>query len=773
MTYKYINSSFPKTDGVGLLLGKPVYTDDLPIHQPLVVKILRSPHAFAKIINIDTAKAIKLPGVACILTYQDVPRIPFTRAGQSFPEPSPYDKFLLDEYVRYVGDEVAIIAAVDENTALKAMQSIKVAYQVLQPILDLEQAEGNTSIIHNEPEIFANFEIGFNPKQNLAATFVAEVGNTADVLSNCAHVVRNTYYTQGQAHVMMETHRAAAHFDHQGRLVITTSTQVPFHVRRIVARALELPISKIRIIKPRIGGGFGGKQALHGEIIVAAVALKTGQAAKLVYTRKEAFESTYRRHPIKYTVTLGADSTGLIKTIHMEGISDTGAYGEHAPTVFSAGGLKSLPMYNKVEAVKFEGKVVYTNQVPSGALRGYGVPQANFALESAINELAVKMSLDPIKLREINMIAPGESSPIYGAGNQDEQKAQQIVTSCHLQYCIRRGKELIGWHDKYPRQIVGPELSRGVGMAVSMQGCGIANIDMGAATIKLNEDGFFNLLVGATDIGTGSDTILAQIAAEVLQVDLNDIVVYSSDTDLTPFDTGAYASSTTYVTGNAVKIAAEKMIDLIKEAGAQLLGVDSSKVFYNGKEIAKNEGAGSISLAELSQSLLYRENQQQLVASGSYVGHLSPPPFMAGFAEVEVDLATGKIFLLNYVGVVDGGTIINPNLARIQVEGGLVQGIGYALFEETRHNKKGKLINNSLLRYKIPTRRDFGKLTVEFANSFEETGPFGAKSVGEICINTPAGAIADAVYNATGVRVRSLPITPEKVLTGLWELDQR
>jgi probable selenate reductase molybdenum-binding subunit len=759
-----IKISIPKTDGMELVLGKPVYTDDIMLNNALVVKVLRSPRAFARIKSIDTDRAMKVAGVECILTYKDLPRIPFTRAGQSYPEPSPYDKFILDEYVRYIGDEVAIVAAVNEAAATKALKLIKVEYEVLEKVIDFEQAEGHPSVIHPEPEAHAKMEIGFDPANNVAASFDASFGEVEEVLKNCDVVVQGTYYSQAQAHVMMETHRAFTYLDHQGRLVITSSTQVPFHVRRIVARAFDLPVSKVRVIKPRIGGGFGGKQALHGEFVTTAVTLKTGKPAKVIYSRKEAFESTYTRHPMKFDITIGADAVGNIKAIDMTGLSDTGAYGEHAYATFAASCLKVMPMYNKVQALRFKGKVVYTNRTPSGALRGYGVPQSTFALECAVNSLAEKLTMDPAGLRKINITGLGQTYPLYKDG-PDGNKI--TIDSCELEKCIDRGMELIGWQKKYPRQQVAPNKMRGVGMAVSMQGAGIANIDMAGATLKLNEDGFFNLLVGATDIGTGSDTILAQIAAETLTVPVKDIVVYSSDTDVTPFDTGAYASSTTYVSGNAVIRAAEKMKQLIEAEGARFLNTAPEEVVFNGKAVVKKDGTGNILLSDLSQSLFYSQHQKQLVADGSFVSHQSPPPFLAGFAEVEVDLETGKVDLIDYVAVIEGGTIINPNLARIQVEGGLVQGIGMAMYEEVKYNSRGKLITNNLMQYKIPTREDIDKLTVDFIESYEPSGPYGAKSVGEVCINTPPAAIVAAVYNATGVRINSLPVTPEKVLLGL------
>ncbi|MBO8160332.1 MAG: molybdopterin-dependent oxidoreductase [Thermosipho sp. (in: Bacteria)] len=764
---KEVTRKIPKKDALGLLLGKPVYTDDIAPENSLIVKILRSPHAFARIKNIDTSEAEKIEGIECIITHLDLPRNPITRAGQGYPEPSPHDWYILDEYVRYVGDEVAIIAGKNEQCVEEALQKIKVEYEIFEPVLDFEKAEDHPSIIHPEKESHPMFEIGFDAEKNIAASYEMEIGNIEEELKNCDVVVHQRYYTQAQAHVAFEPHTAASYLDMHGRLVIISSTQVPFHVRRIIAEAFGLPIKDIRVIKPRIGGGFGGKQAIHGEPFVAAVTLKTGKPAKIVYTRQEVFEATYTRHPMRYDITLGATKDGKLKVIDMQGLSDTGAYGEHALTTFMVAGSKTLPLYNKVSAVRFTGKVVYTNKVPAGAFRGYGAIQGNFALESTIDMLAEKLGMDPVEFRKKNMIAEGETSPIFKIMGEGREGVEMFVRSCKLNECVEEGMKLINWKEKYPRVKISETKIRGVGMAIAMQGSGIANIDMGAAILKLNDDGSFNLLIGATDLGTGSDTILAQIAAEVLNVPTENIIVYSSDTDLTPFDVGAYASSTTYVSGNAVKRAAEKMKKLIIKEGARKLGIEESKVDFDGNYIYEINGDKKLPLKELATVLYYTENQKQLITDASYVGEESPPPFMAGFAEVEVDIETGKVKLINYVAVVDCGTTINPNLAKIQVEGGLVQGIGMTLFEDVKYSPNGKLLTNNLMHYKIPSRLDIGNIIVKFAESYEPTGPFGAKSVAEIGIDTPPAAIANAIYNAVGIRITSLPITPEKILMSL------
>ncbi len=756
-----------KFEGKGLVLGRPVYTDDIAPKDALIVKVLRSPHAFARIKSIDTEKAKGIPGVACVLTYKDLPRNIHTRAGQGYPEPSPYDKYALDEYVRYAGDEVAVVAAVTAKAAMRALEAIHVEYDIFEPVLDYEAAEGNASVIHPEPEAHSMFEIGMNASKNIAASYEMNLGDVNKTLDECDVVVRQRYYTQAQAHMMMEPHTCASYLDMHGRLVVISSTQTPFHVRRIISAALDIPIKNIRVIKPRIGGGFGGKQAVHGELLAAAVTLKTARPAKLIYTRTEVFESSYTRHPMRFDIAIGASKDGAIRAIDMVVLSNTGAYGEHALTVLMVAGSKTLPIYNKAEAVRFKGTVVYTNLTPAGAYRGYGAIQGNFALESAIDELADKLGMRPESLRRKNMIAEGETSPIFKIMGEGTEGVDMIVESCKLDYCVKRGMELIGWNEKYPRKEVSPGKVRGVGMAIAMQGSGIAAIDMAAAMMKLNDDGSFNLMVGATDIGTGSDTILAQIAAEALNIKTEDIIVYSSDTDLTPFDTGAYASSTTFVSGNAVRKAAENMRTMIIKEGAKRLRVTEDQVEYDKGKLTRKDGKGSITLKDLATGLYYSVNQKQLVSSDSYVGEQSPPPYLAGFAEVEVDMETGKVEVLKYAAVTDCGTTINPSLSKIQVEGGLVQGLGMALYEEANRSELGHLLNNNLMYYNIPTRKDIPDITVEFADSYDPYGPYGAKSVGEIGIDTPPAAIANAIYNAVGVRLTEMPFTPEKVFMAL------
>ncbi|SDY96771.1 xanthine dehydrogenase family protein molybdopterin-binding subunit [Tindallia californiensis] len=762
MSLKIVKQSLPKMDGMSLMTGKAVYTDDMAPKDALVVKVLRSPHAHAKILAINKSRAEKVPGVVCILTHEDVIRKPFTRAGQSYPELSPHDKFLLDSTVRHVGDDVAIIAAENQQAAEKALKLIKVTYEALPLVLDMEKAE-EMPPIHPEPEILAKVNFGFEPQRNIAGVVQFELGETDSVLADCEVVVRHTYQTQRQAQAMMETQRSFTYLDHYGRLVVVSSTQIPFHVRRILANALDMPASKIRVIKPRIGGGFGSKQTVHSEFYPALITMKTGRPAKIVYSRKEVFCGTTSRHGMTFEIALGATKAGMVKVIDMNGIWDTGAYGEHASTTLGSAGKKVLTLYNRVEACRFRGKAVYTNHVPGGALRGYGVTQGIFALESAMNELAHQLEMDPVSLREKNMIRQGETTPLYNMVTKGAGKEPMLMNSCMLETCVERGKELIDWEAKYPGRKIDHHRVRGVGMAISQQGSGLPNIDMAAASLKLNDDGFFSLTLGATDIGTGSDTILTQIAAEALGVSMDRIILYTADTDITPYDSGAYASSTTYTTGNAILDAAEKMVKEIIKTAALYFETVEENIDFDGEKIICRHSSESISLELFSQKITYQTIHQQLSVTGSFVPKKAAPPFMAGFAEVEVDLETGQVRVEDFVGVVDCGTPINPMLAKVQAEGGIVQGIGLALYEEAEYTEKGKLVQDTLMQYKIPGRGEIGNLRVELVEGFDDTGPYGAKSIGEVVVNTVAPAVTDAIYNACGVRIRELPATSEKV----------
>nr|WP_296157987.1 molybdopterin cofactor-binding domain-containing protein [uncultured Blautia sp.] len=757
---KYVNQPVRKTDAMALVTGKPVYTDDLAPADCLIVKILRSPHANAWVEDIKTGTAEKVAGIACILTYKDVPQKRFTLAGQTSPEMSPDDRLILDRHVRFVGDAVAIIAGETEEAVDKAMKRIRVEYRVEAPVLDMHKAKDNPILVHPEEDWKLKIPLGGDNKRNLCATAVEEHGDVDEVLRSCKYTVEETYHTKANQQTMMETFRTACYLDHFGRLVVLSSTQIPFHVRRIVGRALNIPASKVRVIKPRIGGGFGAKQTSVSEIYPAIVTWKTGRPSKMIFSRYESMICSSPRHEMEITVRAGADENGIIRAIDVYTLSNTGAYGEHSSTTVGLSGHKSIALYRHTEAYRFAFDVVYTNKQAAGAYRGYGATQGIFAVESAVNELAHKMGMDPVKIKELNM--PVEGGPL--PGYHDVPVAQ----SCTMDRCMARAKEMMDWDSKYPCRDMGNGKVRGVGVAMAMQGSSIAGVDVGGADIKLNEDGSYTLALGCTDMGTGCDTILAQIAADCLDTPMENIVVFSVDTDISPYDSGSYASSTTYTTGVAVMKACEELKKKICELGAQMLETDVDKVDFDGSYVFSTEGEEEkkVSLEDVAlKGTFFNNIELQVVKQHS--SPISPPPFMVGMAEVEVDTKTGSIDVLDYVAVVDCGTPINPNLAKVQTEGGIAQGIGMALFEDVQYTDKGKIRNNSFMQYKIPTREDIGKIRVDFESSYEESGPFGAKSIGELVIDTPCPALAEAVYNATGIRVRDLPITPEKVAMGI------
>lgn len=745
-----------KKDAMALVTGQPVYCDDLAPKDCLIVKLLRSPHAYAKIKSIDTSIAKRIPGIEAVYTYEDVPTSRFTLAGQSYPEPSPYDRRILENVVRYVGDEVAIVAGANEDCVDRALKAIKVDYEVLEPLLDFEKSIDNTIVVHEEEDYKCLCEIGNDVKRNIVSSGESVVGDVDAVLKECDVVLERDYHTKANAQAMMETMRSYCYIDTYGRLNCVSSTQIPFHVRRILSNALEIPKSKINVIKPRIGGGFGAKQTACCEIFTAFVTWKLKKPSKIVYTREETFAASNSRHEMKMHVRIGATKDGTIEAIDLYTLSNQGAYGEHGPTTIGLAGHKSLPLYNHVKASRFTYDVVYTNTMRAGAYRGYGATQGQFAVESIINELADELNMDPCEIRFKNMTRENEVLSQY---------YNEELNACALDRCLEKAMEMIDYKNKPLRRDMG-DFVRGLGVSLSMQGSGISGLDVGSVEIKLQDDGFYTLSIGATDMGTGCDTILAQMVAECMDCDVDQVVTSSLDTDHAPYDTGSYASSTTYVTGMAVVKACEKLRNSILEAAAGFFNVDKEDIEFDGKKINTLDHSHEMSLAEFADTCFNGGIAKALIASDSHMSPTSPPPFMVGIAEVDVDKLTGEIKVHDYVSVVDCGTVINPNLARVQAEGGIVQGIGMALSEDITYSNEGKMRNRNFLQYKLPTRVDVPSVRVEFESSYEDNGPFGAKSIGEVVINTPTSAIASAIKHATGVQVRTLPITAEKVLLG-------
>ena len=753
--YNAINQPVRKKDSMQLLLGKPVYVEDIVPKDALALKLLRSPHANAIVEEINVSVAKKVPGVVDIYTWEDVPKQRFAIAGQTYPEPSPYDRLILDRHVRFAGDVVAIIAAENEKAALKAMKLIKVKYKILEPVLDFHQAKDNEILVHPEEDWLAQVPVGGDAKRNLVASEISGDGDVDVVLADCDEVLEHAYHMRSFNQAMMETFRTYTELDQYGRLHVISSTQIVFHVRRILSQALGIPKSKIRVEKPRIGGGFGAKQTAVSEVYPAFVTLKTGRPAQLIFTREESQIAGSPRHEMEVRVRLGADKDGHIRGLDLYTLSNSGAYGEHGPTTVGLSGHKSIPLYTGgLEAFRFGYDVVYTNTMAAGAYRGYGATQGIFALETSVNELAEKLGIDPTIIREKNMLREGMKMPAYYG---------ETANACALDKCMARCKELFHWDEKYPVRDMGNGKVRAAGVAMAMQGSCISNVDVGSATVKLADDGTFNLIIGAADMGTGCDTILAQMVAECMDCSVDDVAVFGADTDASPYDSGSYASSTTYITGKAVEMACAKLKTQLCGIAAGMLGCSTEEVVFENGRVKQINTEKSVSLAEISVKDQVN-NDIAAVATASHSSPVSPPPYMVGMVEIELDKDTGEVKILDYVAVVDCGITINPALARIQTEGGIVQGIGHTLFENITYDRNGRPIESSFLQYKVPTRLDMGHLRVEFENSYEPTGPFGAKSIGEIVINTPAPAIAHAIYRATGVWHRELPITPEKIL---------
>ena len=752
---KTVNQSMRKKDAMQLVTGQPVYMDDVIPQDCLIVKLLRSPHANAIVQEIDTSRALLVPGIEAIYTWKDVDQQGrrYTQAGQTYPEPSPYDRLVIDRHVRFAGDVVAILAGKDEKCVDKAMKLIKVRYEVLPAVLDYHTALDNPVLVHPEENWESLAPVGADNKRNLCAHDESGAGDIEAVLAGCDVVIDHTYHTRACQQAMMETFRTYCSIDAYGRLNVLSSTQIVFHCRRILANALHIPKSMIRVAKPRIGGGFGAKQTSVCEVYPAFVTWKTKKPSKIIFSRYESQIASTPRHEMELHVRLGATKDGIVRGIDLYTLSNTGAYGEHGPTTVGLSGHKSIPLYGKAEAFRFVSDVVYTNHMSSGAYRGYGATQGLFAVESAVNELADKLGIDPFVIRQRNIVREGDVMPAYYG---------QVNTSCALDRCLQAVHDNIGWDEKYHVRDMGNGKVRAVGMGMAMQGSGITSVDVGSASLKINDDGFYTLSIGAADMGTGCDTILAQIAAEVLECPLDNVTVLGADTDSSPYDSGSYASSTTYVTGKAVEQCAEQLKQKICQVGAGLLGLDERAVVFAGDAVTSEDGTQRATLAQIAAASQCGSNTA-LEAVVTHSSEISPPPFMVGAAEVEVDLETGEAQVIRYEAAVDCGTPVNPNLARVQAEGGILQGIGMALTENVTYDDRGMPQENSLMQYKIPARNDIGHIHVVFESSYEGTGPFGAKSIGEVVINTPLPAVADAIYHATHKRFYELPITREQI----------
>ncbi|HSL29964.1 MAG TPA: molybdopterin cofactor-binding domain-containing protein [Anaerolineales bacterium] len=777
-TYMTVGKPEKKVDAVKLVQGKPAFTADMDMRGMLYARVLRSPHAHALIKNIDASKARELKGVAAVLTWQDIPRVVYSTAGQSDPIPGPLDSFSLDHKVRFVGDRVAMVAAETPEIAEQALGLIDVEYEILPAILDSRDAMKPDAVrIHDETE-FVNFADS-DPEKNLAAHIRIDIGDVEKGFAEADEIFEAEYEVPKVQQAHIEPHVCVTYWDEDDRLVIRTSTQVPFHVRRMLAPVLNLPVKRIRVIKPRIGGGFGGKQEVLMEDVPAHLTIATRRPVIYEYTREEEFIGARSRHPMKIKMKTGVKRDGTITANSMYALSDTGAYGCHALTVTGNTGHKAMALYvgdgeyRKAPNIRFYADVVYTNTPPAGAFRGYGVPQGYWPLDRHMEKIARALNLDPIEFRLRNAIHPGEYHPFSTAWNEGREPRPEIIHTVGLEQCVAQGRAAIGWDDKYGNEEwrTGnlPNKRKGIGVAMVMQGTAIPYLDMGGASIKMNDDGSFNLLVGATDLGTGSDTVLAQMAAEVLGVPVEDMITYSSDTDFTPFDKGAYASSTTYISGTAAVKAAEKCAERIKVRATMMLGLPESEaatIRLSNRQAIAPDGR-TISFPEIALDSLHKNNQEQIMGVASYVSPVSPPPFAAQFAEVTVDTETGAVTVDRLVMAVDSGVIVNPLTASGQIEGGMTQALGYAVCEEMRYDEKGNAIERDLDRYHIFRADEMPELETIFVETFEPSHPFGVKAVAEIPMDGVAPAVGNAILDAVGVNVDEIPTTPERIWRAL------
>jgi putative selenate reductase molybdopterin-binding subunit len=788
-TWQTVGKPEIKVDAIKLVQGKPAFTGDFEKRGLLHAKVLHSPHAHAKITGIDTTKAKELEGVVAVLTWQDIPRVVYSTAGQSDPIPGPLDTFSLDHKVRFVGDRVAFVAAETAEIAEKALSLIEVEYEILPAILDSREAMNEDAIkIHDESE-YVNFADS-NPEKNLAAHIRIDIGDVEKGFQEADEIFEAEYEVPKVQQASIEPHITVTYWDEDDRLVIRTSTQVPFHVRRMLAPVLGLPVKRIRVIKPRIGGGFGGKQEVLMEDVPAHLTIATKRPVIYEYTREEEFIAARSRHPMRVRMKTGVKKDGTITANSMYALSDTGAYGCHALTVTGNTGHKAMALYvgddeyRKAPNIRFYADVVYTNTPPAGAFRGYGVPQGYWPLDRHMEKIARAMGFDPIDFRLKNAIRPGEYHPFSTAWNEGREPRPEIVHTVGLEQCVAQGRAAINWDDKYGNEewrsssskVKGQKSAatldlrpstkrKGIGIAMVMQGTAIPYLDMGGASIKMNDDGSFNLLVGATDLGTGSDTVLAQMAAEVLGVPIEDMITYSSDTDFTPFDKGAYASSTTYISGTAAVNAAKVVAWRIKVRATMMLGLPESE--YENIKLADRHAIAtdgrSVSLADIALDSLHKNNQEQIMGVASYVSPVSPPPFAAQFAEVTVDTETGQVTVDRLVMAVDSGVIINPLTASGQIEGGMTQALGYAVCEEMRYDEKGNALERDFDRYHIFRADEMPELETIFVETFEPSHPFGVKAVAEIPMDGVAPAVGNAILDAIGVNVDENPVTPERI----------
>lgn len=767
---RVVGKSTTRVDGPALVRAEPVFVEDLVKPGTLIIKVLGSPHAHARIRSIDLTEARQVPGVVEILTHENGPRPLYSSAGQGYPEPSPYDRRLVDDTVRFIGDRVAAVAADSEQAALAALAKIRVEYELLPSVLSIEEAKApGAAQVHHADQVEYPLHIHADLSRNIAAHNHGGIGDVQQGFAEADVVIERAFWAPRVHASPVEPHLALAQVD-ENRLVVHASTQVPYHMRRILARILGLKENRIRVVKARMGGGFGTKQDVVCEDLAAWFAWKTRRPCFIRLTREEVFVTTRQRHHMQFRVKVGAKRDGTLTAIEMVNEADTGAYGVHCLTVPMNACSKTLPLY-RCPNMRFDVTVYYTTTPITGAYQGYGAPQGSFAMQTVLAELAAELGMDVVALHRKNMVRQGDRLEILKCLGEGQEGIPQEVTSCGLESCLSRACELMKWGERSPDPA--PDVRLGKGGCIVQQGSGLPGIDSANATLMMEGDGTFMLLLGGTDLGTGLDTVAIKITAELLKVPMEDISYIAADTDVSPFDVGAYASSGTYFSGGAVYRASEKMRELVLAAAAKLLDEPQDDLSLEYPATIKGR-KGSLSFAKLANRTQSGTGVGQLVAHGAFTAEAAPIPYAAHFAEVRVDTKTGKVTVERFVAVHDAGTPINPDLALGQIYGGLSKAMGHALYEQVLFDAQGKMLNPTFLDYKVPHIGDHpDHFTAELVPVEEPLGPFGAKSCSEIAVNGGAPAIAIAIHDAVGVWVRDWPFTPEKVLAALRAKDGR
>ena len=766
--YRFIKKSQRRLMGLQIAMGGPIYADDMAPKDCLIIKLLHSPYPFAEVLSIDTAAAKRIPGVVGVYTYDDVyPDSIHSGGSGEFPL---CDRELITKYPRYEGDVIALVAAETEDAANMAIRLMKPKYAVQEPVMDAHKSLGSDILVHGDhldeihkPGGAGGYDAGgYDAAKNQVKDIEYKYGDFEAAYAASANHAEITTYTGRQAHAMLETHRSYCYIDGNGRYVVVGPFQTAFPSQFTIARAAGLQVHEVHIIKSQVGGAFGGKNLLIPERYVAFVTHKTQRPSKLVLTRKECFGATGTRHAVEITTKIGFDDDGCVKALYTDWITDAGAYGEVTDEIMFTGVHNILPLYPRIKNFYVHQSGVYTNKITGCAFRGFGAPQASFNFNQLMAIAADKIGMDITEFHLENIGVVGDSHPLMN-GYSDSKPV--YLTSTGLKECIINGRKAIDWYNKKDRK-PDDRYYYGVGMAVAAHGSGVAGVDRGNAAIRVNLNGTFTIFSGHCDIGTGSDTVISQIAAETLNVPVNRVIMIAGNSEITPNDAGTFGSSNIYVNGNTVKRAAEKLLDMMKEQARKFAGLsDDAELTFDEEGFHTADGCLLMSFRQFCS----RINESvggvgSIEASASFGCEISPSPFVATYVSVRIDRMTGKILLDECINAVDCGSVMHPNNAMVQINGGSVQSIGQALFEDYRYSSSGHLASKCYQEYKIPCQMDIPRMEVMFAENYEPTGPYGAKSIGEIATNAPGPAIANAIFNATGYIANELPITPEKML---------